>query len=238
VTPIPYTRNDDLPLAVRNALTSSEARTIWRKAFNSIEEQTGDESRAAAGAWAAVQRAGWKKDEETGKWVKVEKLGRFISKNDKQHYTLGIVYEPDTVDTQGDFADAAEIEKACWNFMRRLQGQDTLTKTALRVLEEVVKAAESGKGVRLDITDVYEVVQKRGLNDMHVNSDDDESLGTIVECYIAPCDFKIGDEQVRKGTWLLGVQWSPDYFAKIEAGERTGFSMEGRAVRVEVKDDA
>jgi len=233
---LPYERNADIPKPVRDALPA-EAQTVWRKAFNSIEADTGDESRAAAGAWAAVQRAGWTKNED-GKWVKVTKQGRFIAKSDKKHYTLGIVYEPDEVDTQGDFTDAAEIEKACWNFMRRLQGQDALTKTALRVLEEVVKAAESGKSLRLDITDAYEEVTKRGLNDMHVSSEDDENLGTIVECYIAPADFEINGETVKKGTWLLGVVWNPDYFAKIEKGERTGLSLEGTAVRVEVNEIA
>lgn len=233
---MPYQQNADIPKAVRDALPA-EAQTIWRKAFNSIEEQTGDESRAAAGAWGAVQRAGWRKN-ENGKWVKVSKTGRFISKSDKKRYTLGIVYEPNEVDSQGDFAEAEEIEKACWNFMRRLQGQDALTKTALRVLEEVVKAAENGKSVRLDITDAYEEVNKRGLNDMHVSGDDDENLGAIVECYIAPADFEIGGEKVKKGTWLLGVVWNPDYFAKIENGERTGLSLEGTAVRVEVNEVA
>lgn len=167
----------------------------------------------------------------------MQQAGRFIAKSDKQHYTLGVVYEPNVIDTQGDFTTTDEIEKACWGFMERLQGRDTLTKTALCVLEEVVKAASSGDSVRLDITDAFEAVEKRGLNDMHVNTDRDGELGTIVECYIAPCDFQIGEEQVKKGTWLLGVRWSPEYFAKIESGERTGFSMEGRAVRVEVETD-
>lgn len=164
----------------------------------------------------------------------MKKQGRFIAKSDKKYYTLGIVYEPDTVDSQGDFADADEIEKACWNFMRRLQGQDTLTKAALLVLEEVIKAAESGESVRLDITDAYEAVQKRGLNDMHIPSESDEELGTIVECYIAPTDFEVNGETVKKGTWLLGVVWNPEYFEKIEKGERTGLSLEGTAIRVEV----
>jgi len=162
---------------------------------------------------------------------------RFIAKNEKQNYTLGIVYEPNVVDTQGDFAEAPDIEKAAWDYMRKLQGKDKLTKTAVCVLEEVVKAAASGKSVRIDVTDIFETVEKRGLNDMHINTEDDDQLGTVVESYNAPCDMVIGDQEVKKGTWLLGVVWSPEYFAKIESGERTGFSMEGRAVRVEVTDD-
>jgi len=233
-----YRSTRDLPKPAQNVLPA-EAQDVFLEALNdALAEVPDNMGRAFAMAWSAVRRAGWQKDGNTGKWRRVSKQGRFIAKSEKQRYTLGVVYEPDVVDTQGDFAEAEEIEKACWNFMRKLQGKDTLTKTALMVLDEIVKAAESGEGVRLDITDVWEHITKRGLNDMHVNTPMDENLGTIVECYVAPCDFQIGGETVRKGTWLLGVQWSPEYFAKIEAGERTGFSMEGRAVRIEVREDA
>jgi hypothetical protein len=47
----------------------------------------------------------------------------FLKSDSKQRYTLGVVYSPDEVDSQGDFTDAAEIEKACHGFMRRLQGK-------------------------------------------------------------------------------------------------------------------
>lgn len=163
---------------------------------------------------------------------------RTVTKNDKQRYTLGVVYEPNAVDTQGDFADAATIEKAAWDFMTMLQGKDNLTKTAVLVMGEIVKAAESGADVRLDMTDLFWEVEKRGLNDMHITGDNDEVLGTVVESYIAPVDFELGDQKVTKGTWMLGVQWSPEYFAKVEAGERTGFSMEGKAMRLEVETSA
>src|SRR5690606_20336497 len=66
-----YQRNADIPQPVRDALPE-EAQTIWRRAFNAAEQQYGDEGRAAAVAWAAVERAGWRKN-EAGRWAKVGK---------------------------------------------------------------------------------------------------------------------------------------------------------------------
>ena len=43
-----------------------------------------------------------------------------ITKIDKkQHIVGGVVYEPDEVDTQGDYADKKEIEKAMYRFMEK-----------------------------------------------------------------------------------------------------------------------
>ncbi|WP_103583186.1 XkdF-like putative serine protease domain-containing protein [Campylobacter concisus] len=48
-----------------------------------------------------------------------------IAKFDEEKGVVyGIVYSPDEVDTQGDFTDAAEIEKAAYAFMKDLKGQN------------------------------------------------------------------------------------------------------------------
>jgi len=162
----------------------------------------------------------------------IKKDGRILKSDTKRRYTLGVVYEPDVVDSQDDWTDAEEIEKACWNFMRSLQGKTRVTKSVLEVLELIVKGLRDRDIAAIDISDVWEDVQKaaKGLGYMHEQWD--ESIGDIVECYIAPVDFKVGDEIIKKGTWLLGVVWTPEYFAKVEAGEITGFSMGGRGRRI------
>lgn len=66
---LPYQSASDLPEAVRDALPP-EAHSIWMAAFNHAYEEGTGESEAAAAAWAAVKKAGYTKDEETGKWVK------------------------------------------------------------------------------------------------------------------------------------------------------------------------
>ena len=51
---------------------------------------------------------------------------------------------------------------------------------------------------------------------------------TVVETWVAKADFSIGEEQVRKGTWLMTVEVTdPEVWAAIEKGDITGFSMGG-----------
>ncbi len=52
--------------------------------------------------------------------------------------------------------------------------------------------------------------------------------GAVVESWIAKADFTVGEEQVKKGTWLMTVEVEdPDVWESIEKGEITGFSMGG-----------
>ena len=55
----------------------------------------------------------------------------------------------------------------------------------------------------------------------------------VVENYLAPVDFQIGDAKVRKGTWLLGVHVLSDaLWAQVKEQKLTGFSIGGSARRV------
>lgn len=52
----------------------------------------------------------------------------------------------------------------------------------------------------------------------------------LVESYVAPVAFTIGDRTIRKGTWLMGWRIvDADLWKKIRAGEYTGFSIGGTA---------
>lgn len=50
--------------------------------------------------------------------------GRIIKKDSKNHYVTGIVYEPDSQDTQNDSMTAEEIQKAAYWFMKNGDGVD------------------------------------------------------------------------------------------------------------------
>jgi hypothetical protein len=146
-----------------------------------------------------------------------------------------VVYEPLVKDSQGDEASAPEIEKACWGFMKHLQGKSELTKMALDLLDGITEALSKGDEISLDVTPIWDSIQKGdGLGHMH--SDWNDSIGDIVECYAAPVDFKLatpeGPQQITKGTWLMGVVWAPNYFSKVESGQITGFSMGGSGKRI------
>lgn len=50
----------------------------------------------------------------------------------------------------------------------------------------------------------------------------------VVESWVAKADFKIGEETVKKGTWLMTVEVADeDVWNAVQKGEITGFSMGG-----------
>jgi cation transport regulator len=63
---MPYEKLTDLPDRVRNNLPK-HAQEIYKEAFNSAEEQYGEESRAHRVAWSAVENK-YEKNER-GDWV-------------------------------------------------------------------------------------------------------------------------------------------------------------------------
>ncbi len=67
--PMPYDDLSDLPDSVRNNLPR-HAQEIYRAAYNSAEEQYGEEERAHRVAWSAVENKYEKNDQ--GNWVEKE----------------------------------------------------------------------------------------------------------------------------------------------------------------------
>lgn len=60
--------------------------------------------------------------------------------------------------------------------------------------------------------------------------------GYVVESYIAPVDMQLGDQEIKKGSWVAGVKvTNAETWAAIEKGEITGFSMWGIGKRVKVE---
>lgn len=54
-------------------------------------------------------------------------------------------------------------------------------------------------------------------------------VGEVVESYIAPADFEMGDEMIKKGSWVLVTKASDEIWEQIQKGEITGYSMAGTA---------
>lgn len=58
---------------------------------------------------------------------------------------------------------------------------------------------------------------------------------SILESYLAPVDFQLGDNKVLKGTWMLGLRVKNDIlWDAIKAGEIGAYSVGGTAQRVPV----
>ena len=67
---MPYER---LPARLRQLIPSERGQEIFRNTFNSQMDAGRSESVSFASAWSALRRAGFERDDATGKWERVEK---------------------------------------------------------------------------------------------------------------------------------------------------------------------
>lgn len=73
--------------------------------------------------------------------------------------------------------------------------------------------------------------QEIGLQ--HEGSVDDRVK--ILESYIAPCDFEMNGQTIKKGTWMLGARVVDDaLWQDVKSGALTGWSIGGSAIRTPV----
>jgi uracil-DNA glycosylase family 4 len=113
---------------------------------------------------------------------------RLLKADQEKQYVLGVVLEPDTVDTQGDIISAEEIEQAAHWFM----------------------------------------VESRVIGKDHRERADAE----VVDSFVTPVDFAINGEQIKQGSWLLGIRIKdPELWKAVKEGKYTDFSVGGVAVR-------
>lgn len=80
--------------------------------------------------------------------------------------------------------------------------------------QEITKAAYwfAKNGNQVDVQHSFEPLEK----------------AAVVESYVAPCDMSIGEQAIKKGTWMMTVEVDdPEIFEKVQKGEITGFSMGG-----------
>lgn len=165
---------------------------------------------------------------------KGQKSVKIVKSDEHLNYTLGIAYPVNEVDTDDHFAQEEAIRKGMWDYMRLLQGDDDVTKLAKSIFEEIIKAVKTDKEIRIDVTDMSIDELSKNIKDMHESP---VTEAEVVECYQAPVDFMLGEEEeVNKGDWLLGVVWPDEHFSKVLAGERVGYSIHGKGVCVEVDD--
>lgn len=81
------------------------------------EQEAEDAAKAEAGPAAPTLRPGVTATKNADGSTDLEISVLFGKVDEDERLVYGIVYEPDVVDAQGDSASAAEIRKACHNFM-------------------------------------------------------------------------------------------------------------------------
>ncbi|MBU0650251.1 hypothetical protein KKG63_03610 [Patescibacteria group bacterium] len=122
--------------------------------------------------------------------IETNRITEFRKVDEERQIVWGVVYEPDKVDTQGDFASAEEIEKAAHQF---LEGYN---QVGLMHNESLSKKAN------------------------------------VVENYLAPIDFILGEGKVKKGAWVMAVHIvDNDIWEQVKKGELNAFSMGGISQR-------
>ncbi len=108
-----------------------------------------------------------------------------------QHFILGIMLEPETVDSQKEIYSAEEIEAAAHHYL-----------------------------------EVH-----RNVGYMHKELINDKVK--LVESYVTRSDMVIGNQKVKKGTWIVGLLvLDHEIWKQIKSGELTGLSIGGSAIRV------
>lgn len=64
-------------------------------------------------------------------------------------------------------------------------------------------------------------------------------VGEVVESWIAKTDMTLGDEEIKKGTWVMTVKVTDnESWESIKKGDITGFSMAGLAEVIEKQKEA
>ena len=107
-----------------------------------------------------------------------------------ERYVLGVVLEPDEIDSQSDTISAEDIRNAAHKFMQEYGNIGLQHQTFV-----------NGKI-------------------------------KILESYVAPVEFEIGEQAVKAGTWLLALRVIDDsIWGAIKDGRLTGLSIGGTGVR-------
>ncbi|MGJ9460111.1 XkdF-like putative serine protease domain-containing protein [Oceanobacillus sp. CF4.6] len=74
----------------------------------------------------------------------------------------------------------------------------------------------------------------RNIDKQH---DFNSGVGEVVESYIAPADFEIGEESITKGSWILVTKANDEIWEDIKKGDITGYSMAGTAEIIEKEEN-
>lgn len=75
------------------------------------------------------------------------------------------------------------------------------------------------------------MVKYQAIGLMHKGEVDEKEV-SIVESYLSPTTFTVGDQEIKKGAWLLGAKvHNTKLWDSVKKGDLTGWSIGGLAVR-------
>ena len=82
----------------------------------------------------------------------------------------------------------------------------------------------------------YEFIENLASKEVNIDHTTEEVKDSVfVESYIAPVDLDFGDgEIIPRGSWIVGIKLSDEYYAMALNGEFVGVSMEGFGFKQEI----
>ena len=191
---------------------------------------------------------------ETNKNIQVEKIDEkvdlkeeslilktfpsyYISKvNVEKRFVYGPVLIPDEFDAQGDIISAEEIQNAAWNFMENYGTTSFMHTTGLTVegiRHQVERAVQEGYTLDELINGVAHDPLVFGIKGVLAKPITFSDKIKIRETYLAPIDFKLGNRQVKEGTWIMGMHIVSDLLWEgVISRKITGFSIEGQSQKI------
>jgi len=89
------------------------------------------------------------------------------------------------------------------------------------------------QGDQISAEDIEKACHEFSLNYGYVGDKHEKSANArVVETFIAPVDYTIGDEKITAGSWVAAIKvFDVDLWEAIESGEYTGFSIGGYGTR-------
>lgn len=168
-------------------------------------------------------------------------LGKIIE-DEKEHLAIlsGLASEK-----KGGKAKAAKVEPA--EFVSECRAGKQVRKNVKSRIAKVDQMKRWVTGVvlepdsidlqddKIDAEDICHAMEKYMIKSQSISVQHSEKAdASVVECYIAPCDFQLGGAAglVRKGSWVMTAKiHSDDLWKKVLNGDIGGFSIGGSGVR-------
>ena len=232
----PYATLADLPATVKKL--PKHGQEIWRAAFNAAwQEYEGDEAKAHATAWAAVKTQ--YRQQADGAWVAKAKEDWF--RGGKSRVMFAHI-----ANSSGKLwcrlsRGRTASPGASWELFCPILKADKEKRLVYGiVLEPGTPRRTDSQGDFIKAEEIEEAChdfmarwkeQKAAIGRQHK----EPLAADIVECYLAPQDMNMGENPVKKGSWVLAVKVNDDQaWSDVKAGRLTGYSIGGWGERKEL----
>ena len=194
----------------RNMAHAGLLKRTWQRVYRAVMGEAKGEDSAAP--WIRLHRAKVWTESEQPPWVELSRSVRIVKQDEEKHVALGVAMEP---------ADPAEITNWVRDGKKDPAPRGVDSQGDWTFAEDIEKAAYGFMG------------RYRHGTGIKLGHEGEFIPAEIVESYLAPVDFDLGNQRVVKGSWLQALRFpDPDLWELVKQN-MGGFSIGGRAERSE-----